>query len=100
LPRPLFAGPTYQASRIKDITVSADVVLIKLDSGLPDNCAGTPYGWTMIRAQYKTLLALVLGLWLTGDAAQVGVTVYTSGGIDGTGYCQVDRSTRTSSGQR
>lgn len=82
-----FAGPSWQTGRINNVTVSGDQVLITLDSGLPDNCAGTAYGWMMISPSYKAMQALVLALWARGDMGSSTLTVFTSGLVGG--YCQV-----------
>jgi hypothetical protein len=63
-------------------------VVISLDSGLPDNCSGTPFGWMWVPAGSSVIAAYVLGLWLSGNAPSVSVTVYTSG-LSSNGFCQV-----------
>jgi hypothetical protein len=87
---PTVAADTYLGGRISNVTFSGDVILIMLDTGVPDNCIGTPYGWMVIPAEYKSMKAFVLGLWMRGDAGQVPMTVYTSG-RDGSGYCQINQ---------
>jgi hypothetical protein len=84
------ASPTYQVGRINNVTFAGDGVLIRLDTGLPDNCAGTGSGWMLIPISAKPIQAFVLGLWLRGDAAQVTVVVYTTAGVV-SGYCQIDQ---------
>jgi hypothetical protein len=84
------AAENYQSGRITNVTFVATGVLIMLDSGLPTNCTGTPFGWMMIPSEAKPISAFVLGLWLRGDAASEPVTVYTTGRVGG-GYCQVDQ---------
>lgn len=88
-----FAGSYYQAGHITSMTTivggssSNAGVLISLDSGLPDNCSGTLFGWMWIPAG-STTAAYVLGLWLEGGESTVTVTVYTSG-IASNQYCAV-----------
>lgn len=65
-----------------------DGIMIRLDSGLPDNCAGTTFGWMWIPATSSVLTAYVLGLWLSGNAPSVTVTVYTTG-LSMDSFCQV-----------
>ena len=60
-----------------------------LDTGLPDNCNGSAYGWMIISGDYKPMTAFVIGLWMRGDAAQVHVTVYTDGLVGG--YCRINQ---------
>jgi hypothetical protein len=81
------AQPTYVSGHINDVTFVWDAVLIRVDSGLPDNCAGTSYGWMKIPVENKSMNAFVVGLWMRGDAQQVAVTVYTDGLVNG--YCRV-----------
>lgn len=84
------AYPNYQSGHITNVTFAGDDVLIMLDSGLPDNCVGTPYGWMQIPSTAKVTKAFVLGLWLRGDLLSVAMTVYTSG-RDSSGYCQINQ---------
>jgi len=84
------AYPNYQIGRITNVTFTGDNMLIMLDAGLPDNCAGSPYGWMMLPASAKPMTAFVIGLFLRGDLSKVGVVVYTSG-RDATSFCQVNQ---------
>jgi len=79
----------YVSGHISNVTFAQDYVMIMVDSGLPDNCAGTAWGWMKVAPENKAMTAFVIGLWMRGDAAQTNVTVYT-GGIVG-GYCRVDQ---------
>jgi hypothetical protein len=81
------AQPTYVSGHINDITFAWDALLLRVDAGLPDNCAGTSYGWMKIPVENKSMNAFVVGLWMRGDAQQVVVTVYTDGLLNG--YCRV-----------
>ena len=80
-------GPTYVSGHISNVTFDGDSVMIMVDVGLPDNCAGTPWGWMRIPAENKPIIAFVIGLWMRGDAAQTVVSVYTDG-LAG-GYCRI-----------
>jgi hypothetical protein len=81
------AAPNYIQGHITNVTFVHDAVMIMVDTGLPDNCAGTGWGWMKIPTTSKPMMALVTGLWLRGDAASTLVTVYTDGLVDG--YCRV-----------
>jgi hypothetical protein len=83
-----FAAADHQHGRISSITFETDRILLMLDSGLPTNCAGTPYGWMAVPGNHKTIQGSLLGLSLRGDVKQVAMTVYAAG-IDSTGFCQV-----------
>lgn len=91
---PAFSYQYYEVGHINafDVTTatagSPDGVLIALDSGLPTNCSGTPFGWMWIPAGSSVITAYVMGLWLSGNASNVSVTVYTSG-LSTDGFCQV-----------
>ena len=80
----------YQTGHISSMsTVNNGVsgVLIRLDSGLPSNCTGTPFGWLWI-PDGTTMGAYVLGLWLSGSESSALVTVYASG-LATNGFCEV-----------
>lgn len=92
LSRSAFAAASYQTghiTRMTTINTSYSGVLIALDSGLPDNCAGTPYGWMWIPTG-TTMAAYVLGLWLEGGESTVTVSVYTTG-LASNGFCEVSQ---------
>ena len=86
---PCVAGPTWQTGHINNIAVAGDDIVLKLDSGLPDNCTGTAFGWMLIPSSAKATKALVLALWARGDMSSSTVTIFT-GGLVGS-YCQVDQ---------
>jgi hypothetical protein len=81
------AGPNYIHGFISNVTFTDDEVMIMVNAGLPDNCAGTPWGWMRIPATSKTMAAFIIGLWLRGDAQSTNLTVYTDGLVSG--YCRV-----------
>ena len=82
-------GPTYVSGHISNVTYAGDWVMIMVDAGLPSNCTGTGWGWMKIPAESKPMSAFVTGLWMRGDAAQIVVTVYTDGLVDG--YCRISQ---------
>lgn len=84
------AYDSYQTGRIADVTVAGNTMLLRLDTGMPDNCAGTPFGWLQVPEASKVMQAFVLGVWMRGDAAQTSVTVYTDARTGG-GYCQINQ---------
>jgi hypothetical protein len=84
------AGTNDQTGKISNVSFETDRVLIKLDSGLPQWCAGTPDGWMSIPPSYKSIQALVLGMWLRGDLASTDVTVYVMPYNNST-YCQINQ---------
>jgi hypothetical protein len=83
------AAPTYMSGHIIDVTFAGEDVLIRLDTGLPDNCVGTSFGWMRIPPEYKPLSAFVIGLWMRGDEQQTQVTVYTDGLVGS--YCRISQ---------
>jgi hypothetical protein len=80
------AGPNYVSGYISNVTFNGTDVLIMIDAGLPDHCAGAS-AWMRIAPEFKPINAFVLALWMRGDAAQVHLMVYTSGAEGG--YCQI-----------
>lgn len=78
----------YLDGYISDVTFTDDDVFIRLSSGAPGNCATTIMGWMKIKPTAKTMKALVLGIWLRGDAAQTHVVAYTSPPVSSS-YCEV-----------
>jgi hypothetical protein len=86
---PCIAGSNWQYGHINNITVAGDDVLVKLDSGLPDNCTGTAYGWMIVPSASKAMKAFVLALWARGDMSSVLVTIYTDGLVGS--YCQASQ---------
>jgi len=89
-PLSIHAAPTYMSGRIVNISFAGDSIFIMLDTGLPDNCAGTPFGWMVIPSGAKAMQAFVVGLRLSGNVRDIPVAVYTSG-RDNTGYCQISQ---------
>lgn len=51
--------------------------------------SGSPYGWLQIPATNKAMQAYVTGLWLSGNAPDTFVYIYTNAPAAAGGYCQV-----------
>ncbi|KAB0482191.1 hypothetical protein F7Q91_04180 [Vibrio chagasii] len=83
---PSFANENYQNGKIKNLTVTTAGIMIMMDTGQPNNCAGTPYGWLLIKQEYTALTSVVLAAWASGNKSG---TVYTSGREGGVGFCLV-----------
>ncbi|TQV74915.1 hypothetical protein FLL45_08115 [Aliikangiella marina] len=77
------AAETYQRGKIINITSGKSGLLIKLDSGVPNNCADSPYGWIKVLQEHTAMTSVVLMMWSTDKK---DVTVYTDPAGDG-GYC-------------
>ncbi|WP_420785331.1 hypothetical protein [Vibrio parahaemolyticus] len=87
---PTFAAsrPNYLSGKIKNLTAIQDGILIMLDTGVPENCEGTPYGWMLIKQEYTAMSSVVLAVWAANKKSG---TVYTSGRHNGVGYCIVNQ---------
>lgn len=72
---------------IINVTGITSGLMLKLDSGIPTNCTGTPYGWMLIRAENKPMIALVLTMYAYGKRAAV---VYTNPVVAG-GFCEINQ---------
>ncbi len=58
------ATVNHISGRIVSMSFVADEIYIKVDTGLPDNCVGTPFGWMVIPASAKPLAEEVhIDLW-------------------------------------
>src|SRR5437899_3233211 len=62
-----FADSYYQVGKIQNVTFLYDTVLIRLDTGIPDNCNGTSSGWLAIPAAHRPMQSWVIALWVRGD---------------------------------
>lgn len=82
------SGNTHQYGKIRDISAVTGGLLIKLDSGAPDNCANTPYGWLLVKSDRTTIISVVLASWAAGSKTG---TIYTTGLENGNGYCLVNQ---------
>lgn len=82
-----FAAANYLQGNIVNITSGPSGLMLMLDSGVPANCAGTPYGWMLIRAENKIMAAVVLTMYASGKR---GATVYTTAVAAG-GFCEINQ---------
>jgi len=64
----------YLAGKVFDITSAPQGLLVRLDTGVPTNCAGVGYGWMTIPEANKTMIAAALLVWQNRGEA----TVYTN----------------------
>ncbi len=71
------AAATYLNGHINDVTFVADEVLVRMDTGVPDNCAGTLDSWIRIPPVNKPMVAFIVGLWMRGDLSSTPITIYT-----------------------
>lgn len=69
------AADGYLSGTMVDITSVSNGLMVRLDTGVPTNCTGTPYGWLTILETNKTMVALALLAWHSGNRV---VTVYTN----------------------
>jgi hypothetical protein len=79
------AGPNYIIGNVSNYTAIPSGLLIMVDTGMPDNCAGSPYNWMIIANEDKAMLAMAL-MRISQD--QMGVTVY-SAGVFYSGICRL-----------
>jgi hypothetical protein len=79
------AGPNYVVGNISNYSAVASGLLIMVDTGIPDNCAGSPYNWMIIANEDKAMLAMAL-MRISQD--QMGVALY-SAGVFYNGICRV-----------
>ena len=82
---PAFAGPNNVYGNLNGYSTVPGGLLIMVDTGIPDNCAGTPYGWMIIAEEDKAMLAVVL---MRVNQDLMGVGVY-SAGVFYQGFCRV-----------
>lgn len=80
----VFGGDNTLYGRISNITSVPEGMLIKMDTGAPNNCQGTPWGWMLIPEANKTIISVTLLAKAMGKNA----SVYTYQ-FSGTGYCQI-----------
>lgn len=81
-----FAEGDFLSGNISNVTSSAEGLLISLNSGIPENCSGTPYNWMLIKQEDSTMVSIALSMWASNRA---GATVHTSGISSGSSYCVV-----------
>ena len=76
----VYAGPHYLSGNIKDLTSNTSGLMIMLDTGVPDNCAGVSANWMTIEKENTAMISVALTMWATGK--KLGV-VYTETRTDG-----------------
>ena len=81
---PAFAGPNYVYGNLNGYSTVPGGLLIMVDTGIPDNCAGTPYGWMIIAEEDKAMLSVAL-MRINQDL--MGVGIY-SAGVFYQGFCR------------
>lgn len=79
------AAEDYASGNLSNVSTLAEGIIVMVDSGVPGNCAGTPYGWLLVRKEHSTMTAMVMAMWMTGNKA---VTIYTKG-MGSSGFCEV-----------
>ena len=82
------AGETYLAGYVVNMTSLPEGLMIMLDTGVPDNCEGTPYGWMIIPEDNKTMVAVAMMAYLQSDRE---ITLCTDGSFY-SGYCRVNQA--------
>jgi hypothetical protein len=73
-----FAGPDWQSGTVVNYTAIQGGLMIMLDTGVPDNCVGTPYNWMIIAEEDKAMLAMA---FMRISQGQMGVTIYSRGAL-------------------
>ena len=82
------ANGNNKSGDIVNLTATTAGIMIKLNSGLPSNCDGTPYGWMLIKKEHTAIISAVLAAWVSDKKAGV---VYVSGRENANGYCLVNQ---------
>ena len=85
--RPTYAADVWLTGNVTNMTSHAGGLLLILDSGVPTNCQGTQYGWMLIKAENKVMIALLLTMYAMGKKT---ATVYTSA-IGANAYCEINQ---------
>ncbi|MBT9495572.1 MAG: hypothetical protein IV107_25150 [Paucibacter sp.] len=80
-----FAADSYIGGTIVDTTSIPAGLMIRLDTGMPTNCANSPHGWMLIKSEHKAMLTLAMLMIATGKK---GVVVYTNG-VGSSGFCEI-----------
>jgi hypothetical protein len=81
------AAESYLSGKITNITSTSAGLMLMLDTGLPDNCEGTPWGWMLIPKAETTMISVALAMYTSG---RLSVTVYTNPRA-ATGWCTVNQ---------
>jgi hypothetical protein len=80
-----FAAEAHLGGRIIDVTAYTGGLMVRLETGVPDNCAGVGYGWMTIPESNKTMIAMALMVWQN----ESGATVYTDALANG--VCRINQ---------
>ena len=81
---PTRAGDNYLYGSVINMTTDASGIFIMLDTGVPTNCASSPYGWMQIKAANKTMIAVFLTMYALGKKVATVYTIPTP-----SGYCEI-----------
>lgn len=81
------AADHYLTGTITDITSLPTGLMVILDTGVPTNCTGSPYGCMLIPEANKTMVATALLMWTTGSRR---VTAYTNATPAGS-FCTINQ---------
>jgi N-acetylglucosamine kinase-like BadF-type ATPase len=80
----------YISGHITRVSTGTGSIQFMLDGGPPPSCAGVAYGWMVVDENTgKSMTALVLGLFLSGNLGIPQVTVYAA--MDSNGNCAVNQ---------
>ncbi len=82
----VYAAEFYLSGNISNITSHAGGLMLMLDSGVPDDCIGAPYGWMLIPESNTTMIATALMTYSLGKGATVYVNPYP-----GSGRCVINQ---------
>jgi hypothetical protein len=82
------AESNYKLGYITEYAFVGDTIVLRINTGVPDNCNSTSYGFMQIPAAYKSMQAYVLSLWFSGEATTRQVMVYTAA-PSSTPYCTI-----------
>jgi len=77
------AGDHYLSGKLSNIASSSSNLLIMMDKGVPDNCAGVSYNWMRVKKEDTVMVSMVMSMWLSGKK---DLTVYTSALTNGVCY--------------
>ena len=83
------AEADYKIGYITEYAFVGDTIVLRINSGVPDNCSTTPYAFMQIPAANKSMQAYVLSLWFSGEVATRQVLVGTAAPSGGNPYCTV-----------
>ena len=67
LPLIAYSADDYLFGENKNLTVTTSGIMIILDTGLPTNCDGSPYGWMLVKQEYSAMTSVLLASWLSNN---------------------------------